>query len=367
MVAGPRYAALIASLPASVPFVGPEVQERRQGGSFRARLGANESIFGPSPAVREAITRAAADVWMYGDSEALALRSAIAEQTGTTLDNIVLGEGIDGLLGTLVRLLIDPGDPVVTSLGAYPTFGYHVRAAGGVLHNVPYRADREDLTALCAKAWETRTKLVYLSNPDNPMGSWHDGAAILAMLDRLPPDCLLLLDEAYLDLAPDGTSPDVAADDPRLIRMRTFSKAHGLAGLRIGYALAAPDLIRAFDKIRNHFGVGRLVQAAALAALTDTDWLAHVRSETQIARARLGQIADENGFVALPSATNFVTMDCGRDGDFARKVLAEVMQQGVFIRMPAVAPLDRCIRVSVGPKADLDIFAAALKDALARL
>jgi histidinol-phosphate aminotransferase len=176
---------------------------------------------------------------------------------------------------------------------------------------------------------------------------------------------VLFLDEAYAEFAPAEALPDIAADDPRVIRFRTFSKAMGLAGLRVGYALAAPDLARAFDKLRNHFGVGRVAQAGALGALGATDWLAQVIARNAAARARLARIATENGLRPLPSATNFVAMDCGADGAFARRVLDGVIARDVFIRMPGADPLNRCIRVSCGPDAALDRFAEALPGALA--
>ncbi|MGL4279378.1 MAG: aminotransferase class I/II-fold pyridoxal phosphate-dependent enzyme, partial [Albidovulum sp.] len=169
---GPRYTPLVDSLPATVPFVGPETQERARGRRFTARLGANESVFGPSPAAIAAMARAAQDAWMYGDPENHDLRAALAAHHGVTPAHVVVGEGIDGLLGYLVRLLIGPGDAVVTSDGAYPTFNFHVAGFGGVLHKVPYRGDHEDPEALAAKARETGAKLVYIANPDNPMGSW---------------------------------------------------------------------------------------------------------------------------------------------------------------------------------------------------
>ncbi len=362
---GPRYTPLAQSLPATVPFVGPETQERQRGAPFVARLGANESVFGPSPRATEAMRQAADGIWMYGDPENHDLRHALADHHGISPDNIVVGEGIDGLLGYLVRLMVGPGDAVVTSDGAYPTFNYHVAGYGGAIHKVPYANDHEDPATLFAKAAEVGAKLVYLANPDNPMGSWHRGADIAAALDALPDGCLLVLDEAYVECAPEGTAAPVAADDPRVIRMRTFSKVYGMAGARVGYAIGAPGLISAFNKVRNHFGMNRLAQAGALAALHDQDWLAQVQAQIASARDRIGVIARDNGLTPLPSATNFVAIDCGRDGAFAKAVLEALVAQGIFVRMPFAAPQNRCIRVSCGTEADLDAFAAALPQALA--
>jgi histidinol-phosphate aminotransferase len=308
--------------------------------------------------------QACSDVWMYGDPENHDLRQALAAHHDVSMDNLVVGEGIDGLLGYIVRLLVDHGDAVVTSEGAYPTFNYHVAGFGGALHKVPYVNDREDPAILFAKAAEVGAKLVYLANPDNPMGSWHTGADIVAALDHLPDGCLLVLDEAYVECAPDGTAAAVQADDPRLIRMRTFSKVHGMAGARVGYGIGAPGLISAFNKVRNHFGMNRVAQAGALAALQDTAWLEHVRGEIAAARERIAAIASENGLHGLPSATNFVAIDCGRDGVFAKAVLDGLIRRRVFVRMPFAAPQNRCIRVSCGSAADLDAFAAALPGAL---
>lgn len=361
-----RLAPIPASLPATVPFVGPETLERRRGAPFAARLGANESAFGPSPLAARAMREAVAGIWKYGDAPSHDLTEALAEHLGATPANIVVGEGIDGLLGNLVRLTVAPGDAVVTSDGAYPTFNYHVTGFGGVLHKVPYRDDREDPEALLERAAQTGARLIYLANPDNPMGSWHPGPVVENMLDRLPPDCLLVLDEAYLEFAPPEARPAIAADDPRVIRMRTFSKAYGLAGARIGYALGAPDLIAAFDRVRNHFGVNRIAQAGALAALADQGWLAHVVAEVAAARDRIAEIGAANGLTALPSATNFVSLDTGRDGAFARALVAALEAEDVFIRMPGVPPLDRCIRISCAPLTELDVLAAALSRALSR-
>lgn len=334
------------------------------GKPFIARLGANESVFGPSPRALQAIADAASGAWMYGDPEVHDLRNALAAHHDINAANIIVGEGIDGLLGYLVRLLIGPGDSVVTSDGAYPTFNYHVAGFGGTLHKVPYKEDHEDPDALIAKAVETDAKLIYLANPDNPMGSWHDAETIGRLIDALPKGCTLALDEAYADTAPAGAIPPLDTTHPRVIRLRTFSKAYGLAGMRVGYGIAAAEFITSFAKIRNHFGMGRVAQAAALAALEDQAHLQKTVAEIAAARDRIAEIARENGLTPLPSATNFVTVDCGKDGDFARGVVANLIAQGIFVRMPFVAPQDRCIRISCAPDAALDAFARALPKAL---
>ena len=357
-----RLTPLAQSLPASVPFVGPETQERARGAAFNARLGANESAFGPSPKAIEAM--AETPQWMYGDPESFDLRAALAEQHNCTPAHIMVGEGIDGLLGYLVRLFVGAGDAVVTSAGAYPTFNYHVAGFGGTLHTVPYVEDHEDPASLFAKAAEVDAKLVYLANPDNPMGSHHRGADIASAMNALPDGTLLVLDEAYVECAPEGTALPLPADDPRVIRMRTFSKAYGLAGARVGYAIGHPDLIEAFHKVRNHFGMNRAAQAGALAALEDQSYLGNVQKQIIQARNHIAQVARDSGLTPLPSATNFVTIDCGRDAEFAKAVLDGLITRGIFVRMPFVAPQNRCIRVSCGTAPMLDAFAAALPAAL---
>ncbi len=360
----PRLTPLAQTLPATVPFVGPEAQERARSAPFIARLGANESVFGPSPKAVAAMAKAAGAVWQYGDPESHDLRHALAAHHGVGPENIMPGEGIDGLLGYVVRLLVAPGHAIVTSEGAYPTFNYHVAGFGGMLHKVPYRGDHEDPEALLACAQKTDAALIYLANPDNPMGSWHEAGVIEDMIARLPAGCMLILDEAYAEFAPQSALPAVNAALPNVIRMRTFSKGYGMAGARIGYAIGEPGFIQAFNKIRNHFGLSRIAQAGALAALEDQDYLAQVIAQVAAARDRIALIAKENGLTPLSSATNFVAIDCGRDGAYARAVLDGLITEGIFVRMPAIAPQDRCIRVSCGTPADLDALARALPRAL---
>jgi len=353
------------ALPASVPFTGPETMERQSGIQFRARLGANESAFGPSPRAITALKAATDEVWKYADPENHDLKQALAVHHGCKATNIAIGPGIDGLLGQICRLTLAPGTPVVTSLGAYPTFNFHVTGYGGTLTRIPYKGTHEDLGALLNAARSQKARLLYLANPDNPMGSHHQASAIDHLIANLPADTLLILDEAYADLAPEGTIPQIPPDHPQVIRFRTFSKGYGMAGARVGYAIAEPALAQAFDKVRDHFGMGRVAQIGALAALADQEWLDEIKRKVIAGRRRLAEIARQNGAEALPSATNFVTMDLGRDGDFARRVLAECQARGLFIRMPGVAPLDRCIRVSIGPDAALDVVQEVLPAAIA--
>jgi len=362
----PRLTSLANSLPSSVPFVAPEMTERISGIPFIARLGANESSFGPSPKVKQVIADSTADVFKYGDPDAFDLKEELEKHLKVPCENIIVGEGIDGLMGILCRLMLEQGDIVVTSNGAYPTFNYQVKGAGGRLETVPYLADYEDPDALIEKARQYKAKMIYIANPDNPMGTYHSAETIQRMIDSVPKESLLVLDEAYIELAPDGVAPKLDISNKNIIRLRTFSKAYGLAGARVGYAIGHTDLVKSFDKIRNHFGVNTIGQKAALAALKDQDYVSKVKVSIEQGRERINQIAIENGLNTISSSTNFVAVDCGVDGDFTRKVLSELVRMGIFVRMAFVPPQDRCLRVSVGVPGDIEHFAKALPIALAK-
>jgi histidinol-phosphate aminotransferase len=358
------FTPIIDKLPSTVPFVGPEALERRNGASIAARIGANESVFGPSPKAIAAMQKAASESWMYGDPENHDLKHAIAKSVGVAPENIAVGEGIDGLLGLVVRLFIEPGDTVATSLGAYPTFNFHVAASGGRLVSTPYVNDCEDPESLLKLAIAEKAKLLYFANPDNPMGTVWSAADVERLIAAVPETTTLLLDEAYIEFAPEGTAPSIDTTRKNLLRFRTFSKAHGMAGIRVGYVIAEASMVTAFDKIRNHFGISRISQAGAIAAIEDQDWVRDVKSKVISARKRIMGIAEANGLKPLRSATNFMAIDCGRDGAYARTVVDGLLKHGIFIRMPGVAPLNRCIRVSCGDEKSLHLLAEALPKAL---
>jgi histidinol-phosphate aminotransferase len=351
-----KFTPLVTSLPSSVPFVGPETQERKLESIFKARIGANENVFGPSPNAIIAMQEANNEIWKYGDPENYDLKKALAKHHNIPGNSVVIGEGIDGLLSYIVRMFINPGDRVVTSDGAYPTFNFHVSGYGGELHKVPYKDDREDPQALIQKASEVGAKLIYLANPDNPMGTWHSRTVVQKMIDSVPNNCLLILDEAYIDFADPLISPLINPTCSSVIRMRTFSKGYGLAGARIGYAIGHSELIKGFDKIRNHFGVGRLSQVGALAALLDQKYLKNVFNLVTESRNKISEIAVKNGLKPIPSAANFVTIDCNSTADFSQRLLSELIKRGIFVRMPFVKPKDRAIRISCGLEKDLHLL-----------
>jgi len=378
-------ASIAATLPATVPFTGPETLERERGKRFVARIGANESALGPSPLARAAMQwamRGTAHGAMqgamhgaiqpgpdgltcsrYGDPENALLKAALAARHDVDAQNLVIDAGIDALLGLTVRLLLEPGGCAVSSLGAYPTFAYHVIGHGARLHAVPYRDTCEDPEALACAACEQDASLVYLSNPDNPMGTCVTATQIEHLLELLPENCTLLLDEAYVDYLAASPNPPIDIADPRLIRYRTFSKAWGLAGLRIGYAIAHSDTAAAFDRVRNHFAVNTLAQTAALASLQDATWLAQVRQETAVGRLRIESLAQRCNLTSVPSSTNFVTVDLGSRSR-AERVLAFLADASVFVRKPQATPLDRYVRIGIGTPAEMDYLESAFPDAL---
>lgn len=362
----PGFNDIIRAIPASTPFIAPESLARQSGRPFRARLGANESPFGPGPRAVEAMRSALEQVGLYGDPENYDLRTAVAERECVSPERIVVGAGIDDLLGLLVRVLMNPGDVAVASLGAYPTVGFHLAGYGARVESVPYREYRNDLDGLVSAALRSGARVVYLSNPDNPTSSWFPGAVVAELLAQVPRDCMFLLDEAYIELAPDAAHSDLPVDDPRLIRLRTFSKAYGMAGARIGYAITPPAVATMANKVRLHFGVNRIAQAGALAALQDSAHLEWVLCEVRNGREEYTKLAGELGLSALPSATNFVALDVGSAAR-SQLVVRELAERGVFIRAPTAEGLNHLVRISVGDAAQRAIFAEALRDIYASM
>jgi histidinol-phosphate aminotransferase len=354
----------VEAIPATTPFIGPEQLMRETGQRELVRLGANESAFGPSPKAVAAMAAELPRLSWYGDPESLDLRDALSAKHGCAPAQIVVGSGIDDLMGLAVRAFVAPGDPALMTRGTYPTFLYHVAGYGGRASFVPYRDDgTPDLDTLLAYARAQVPRIVYLANPDNPSGRFIPREAMLQFYEALPHDSLLLLDEAYADFVGAGELLPLLFED-RIVRLRTFSKAYGMAGARIGYALSTERNIATFQKIRLHYGINRNAQIGALAALGDSEFAAYVVAETARAREDYYAVARELGARYIESRTNFVCIDMG-DVRRAERVMNDLLRRSVWVRKPGAPPLDSYIRVSAGTEPMRRAFAAALQDALA--
>ncbi|MGC1379677.1 MAG: aminotransferase class I/II-fold pyridoxal phosphate-dependent enzyme [Candidatus Baltobacteraceae bacterium] len=353
----------VEAIPATTPFIGPEQLMRETGQRELVRLGANESPFGPSPKAIAAMSGELERLAWYGDPESLDLRDALAEKHGCRPEQIVVGSGIDDLMGLAVRVFVAPGDPALSTRGTYPTFDYHVVGYGGTPAYAAYARDgTPDVEALAALARRAAPRIVYLANPDNPSGRFIGRDQIAAFYEALPHDSLLLLDEAYADFIDEHELLPPVFED-RLVRLRTFSKAYGMAGARIGYALTTERNAQTFQKVRLQYGVNRNAQVGALAALCDDEFRRYVVRETQRAREEYYALARELGRGYIESSTNFVCIEI-ESARRAVEVMRELLRRGVWVRKPGSPPLDAYVRVSAGTEPMRRAFAAALRDVL---
>ena len=360
----PKPTAQVAAVPAITPFVAPEELARSVGRERLLRLGANESAFGPSPSAIEAMRDAVAHASWYGDPESVELRRALAARHGCDLENIAIGSGIDDLMSLLVRTFCAPGDISLATHGTYPTWTYHVAAYGATLATAPPTAAAAiDVDALIAVAALEHPTVVYVANPDNPSGAFVAAGELARLRAGLADDVLLVIDEAYADFVDPHTLPPLDLD-PRTIRLRTFSKAYGLAGARVGYALADARHIATFQRIRQHFGVNRTAQIGALAALQDQTFAREVIAEVARGRAEYAALGERLGSRTLPSSTNFVCFEIGTRAQ-AQSMVSVLLERGVFVRKPYAPPIDGFIRVTVGDATERVAFGEIFAEALA--
>jgi histidinol-phosphate aminotransferase len=362
----PQPTAQVTAIPSMTPFVAPEELARRVGRDQLLRLGANESAFGPSPRAIAAMRDAVALTSWYGDPESLELRAALARRHDCAVEEIVVASGIDDLMGLIVRAYCGPGDACVATRGTYPTLFYHLNAYGAqAAFAEPDESGGLVPENVVDAVRRSNAKLVYVANPDNPSGAFVDRATLAALREALPDDVLLFLDEAYADFVPREALPPDAVD-PRTIRTRTFSKAYGMAGARIGYAIASRDAIATFQKLRLHFGVNRTAQIGALAALDDGAFLRGVIAEVERGRDEYHALAAAHGLRSLPSSTNFVCIEIGTRAQ-AEAMVAALLELGVFVRKPWAPPNDGFVRVTVGTAPERAAFAEIFAEALDRV
>jgi histidinol-phosphate aminotransferase len=347
---------------------GPSTAElERRYGREVVRLNRNEDLFPPLPGAREAVEAELANVWMYPEESYGAFREAAAAWIGTTPDRIVPAHGTQALIGTLAGLLLDPGDAVVVPQPTYGLYAHVSATRGAVVHRVPLRDLRIDLEAVAATAGEVGARLVWICDPNNPTGSLARSGEWRRLLDELPEQCIVIADEAYADYVDPGSRLGRERDvesGRRVIVLRTLSKLFGLAGLRLGYAIADPQLAAYLDAVQEPFNVNRAALAAGLASLARPELIDERRRAVSAARDLLCAGLAAAGAEPLPSHANFVLVFTGVDDAELARLLA---QQGLLVRSGGEYGLRGYVRITVGPEPLMERVADAVGRARASL
>ena len=350
----------VASLSPYQPGKPIEECQREYGLDRVVKLASNEGPFGPFPAALEALERAAGELNRYPDGGVYRLHEALAARHGVAFDQIAVGAGADGCIDMLSQAILDPGDEVVCGWPSFPSYVIYAAKQGAVVHRVPLTDLRYDLDALL-DAIDARTKLVYICHPNNPTGTMNTSAELDAYFERVPEHVLTVVDQAYFEYIDRPDYPDAVERylkaGRRVAVLRTFSKIYGLAGLRVGYAVAAPDVCASMAKVRRPFDLTTPAQVAAEASMGEDAELANRRALNAEGLARLATILREHGFDPAPSVGNFLFAETG--GDTA-ELYDRLLREGVIVRPLAGFGAPTAIRVTVGTPDELKFFAAAL-------
>jgi histidinol-phosphate aminotransferase len=326
------------------------------------KLASNENPRGASPKAMQAMQVAIGESGRYPDGNGFALKDALSKRLGLAPDRIILGNGSNDVLEMAARTFLTPGTSAVYSEHAFVVYALATQAIGATGIVVPARDYGHDLEAM-AKAVRGDTRVVFIANPNNPTGTWKGPESVHAFLRKVPADVLVVLDEAYNEYLDPAFRTDAArwSDEfPNLLVSRTFSKAYGLAGLRVGYGLANPKVIALMNRVRQPFNVSDIAQVAATAALSDE---AFVEQSTLLNKRGMQMLTE--GFLRLglqwiPSHGNFVCVRVGKGGEVFQKLLA----QGVIVRPVAGYGMPEYLRVSIGTESENARFLAALASVL---
>ncbi len=340
-----------------------EELEREYGVLGAIKLASNENPLGPSPKALAAVRDALAQLHLYPDGSSFYLRRALAKKHGLSPDAILIGNGSNEIIELAVRTFLRAGEEAVMADQAFVIYRMVVQAHGGKSTCVPLRQFTHDLEAI-AEAITPATRLVFLANPNNPTGtiffqeSWEE---FLAAVRR---DVVIVMDEAYAEFVEDPRYPDSLAalrqERPILI-LRTFSKIYGLAGLRIGYGMAQPELVDMMNRVRAPFNVSSLAQAGALAALDDQEHVERTRAVNREGMAFLRAALDEMGLESVPSWANFILVRVGK----ANRVYEAMLRRGVIVRPVGVYGYPEHVRVTIGTPAENERLVRALREVLA--
>ncbi len=353
------------AIKAYVPGKPVEEVERELGVKVEAKLASNENTLGPSPLAVQAIIDAAAQVNLYPDGSCHYLRQALSEKIGVSADQLMVTNGADEALSMIARTYINPGDETVMPEPSFPQYEFATRVMDATPRMIPLKSDfTYDIEAMLAAVSE-RTRIFYLCSPNNPTGTILTRAELEFALEKLPKNILVVLDEAYYEYAagePDNFNAlDYINNSYPVIALRTFSKIYGLAGLRVGYAIASEDIIRDMHAVREPFNVNRLAQAAAAAALRDSG---HVEKGLRLVEEGKELLYDELGafgFSCVPTHTNFVFVDFKQSTD---RLFQELLHKGIIIRPGGIYGYPEHGRVTIGTEVENRKFLEALKDIL---
>jgi histidinol-phosphate aminotransferase len=335
------------------------------------KMASNENPFGPSPKAVEAMRAALSETNFYPDNDVSELRRKLAEHHNVTPEQIVPAAGSTALLGIIARTLLSPGLNAITSERSFIIYPIATQAAGGKLIKIPMRDHDFDLNAIAA-AVDRNTRLIYLSNPNNPTGTIVEALEIDKLLDRLPDHVLLILDEAYYDFAQHfanlrgvdySHASRYVSERRNVVVLRTFSKAHGLAGVRVGYGIGPPELMSYFDRMRTTFSVSVLAQAAALAALDDEAHKQKAVTNNAEQAQRLAESMAESGHRVIPTWANFFYCELAEDADAIAK---QLQVEGVIVRPLGPWGAPKAIRVTIGTPKQNEVFLKAFKKVMER-
>jgi histidinol-phosphate aminotransferase len=338
-----------------------EEVQRELGLERVVKLASNEGPFPPFPAALEAISQAANELNRYPDGGAFRLRSALAERHGVRFEEVAFGAGADGIVDCLSQAALEPGDSIVCGWPSFPSYVIDALKVGAEARRVPLRDDRYDLEAMVG-AITPRTKLVYVCHPNNPTGTMNTRAELDAYFDLVPEHVLTVLDQAYFEYIDDPDYADGITEylkaGRRVVVLRTFSKIFGLAGLRVGYALAPPAVVTALGKVRRAFDITTPAQEAALASLGDGQEVERRRLENAAQRTEVERILREHGLEpAGPAVANFLYCDLGED---SRPLFEQLLRDGVIVRPTHGFGGPTAIRVTVGTAEENAFLADAL-------
>ncbi|MFZ4452288.1 histidinol-phosphate transaminase [Salibacterium aidingense] len=340
-----------------------EEVKRELGLSEVHKLASNENPYGPSPAVPKAVFEAAKRAEVYPDGYAAEIRGAVAACLDVHPSQLIFGAGSDEVILMLCRAFLTPETNTVMAAPSFSQYKHNAVIEGAEIREVPLKNGSHDLPAMLQQIDEN-TRIVWVCNPNNPTGTYTTAEEFDAFIKQVPSDVLVVSDEAYFEYVTAPDYPDTLSrlsDYPNLMVLRTFSKAYGLASLRIGYGVASPDLIEVLDPVRPPFNTTTIAQSAAIAALDDQEYIKNCRDRNRKALDQFVDFCKKHGLSYLPSQTNFLLLDTGIPGN---KMFEALLRKGIIVRSGEALGFPTSIRVTAGKDEQNHLFLQALEESI---